>query len=135
MSASHARYAIVRGVPQTYERCIRRPGSVEPIDVDLAREQHGRYCDVLESLGLTLIRVEPDDRYPDCCYVEDPAVIVGGRAVLLNVGAPSRVGEAEGLREPLRAHREIIEMTPPATLDGGDVLFTGDTYEVTAADE
>jgi dimethylargininase len=130
MNVSRAQYAIVRGVPHSYERCIRRPGSFEPIDVELAREQHGRYCDALESLGLIVTRVEPDDRYPDCCFVEDPAVVVGDQAVLLNVGAPSRIGETEGLRDPLRIHRQILEMAPPATLDGGDVLFTGDTFFV-----
>ena len=130
MEIPRVRYAVVRGIPRTYDRCIRRPGSAEPIDVALARRQHGRYCETLESLGLTLIRVDPDDRYPDCCFVEDPAVIVGDRAVLLHVGVPSRVGETEGLRKPLQVHKRIVEMTPPAALDGGDVLFAGDAFFV-----
>ncbi len=130
MDTRKAEYAVVSGVASTYDECIKRPGITGPIDVKLARRQHGRYCQTLESLGLELIRVEPDDRYPDCCYVEDPAVVIDSAAMVLNVGAPSRVGEAVEIRSILGTRKKIYEMAPPATLDGGDVMFAGGRFYV-----
>lgn len=130
MKTLHGKYAIVRGVAGTYDRCIRPPGSVDPIDLGLARDQHRRYCSVLESLGLELIVLEPDDDYPDCCFVEDTAVVVGDSAMILNPGAPSRVGEGTAVREVLEPYKSVTVMTAPATLDGGDVLLAGGRYFV-----
>jgi dimethylargininase len=134
MDTRRAEFAVVREVAATYDRCIRRPGITGAIDVDLARRQHDGYCRTLEALGLKLIRVPADDRYPDCCYVEDPAVVVGSSALILNVGASARVGEAEGLRDALEPGKEIHVMMPPATLDGGDVLFAGGRFYVGLTD-
>jgi dimethylargininase len=130
MNTRKAAYAVVREVSATYDGCIRRPGIADPIDVGLARSQHQAYCKTLESLGLELVRVPADDGYPDGCYVEDPAVVVGPTALILNVGAPSRVGEADILRETLAEYKQITKMDPPATLDGGDVLFAGGRFYV-----
>ncbi|UCG52063.1 MAG: N(G),N(G)-dimethylarginine dimethylaminohydrolase [Candidatus Latescibacterota bacterium] len=130
METTVYKYAIVRAVPRTFDRCIRPAGPTVPIDVDLAMEQHRHYCDALESLGLELIRIEPDDRYPDCCFVEDPAVIVDGRAIVVNMGAPSRLGESVAIKEALARWKVVTEVGTPGTLDGGDVLFAGDRYFV-----
>lgn len=120
---SHYTKAIVRGVPDTFDRCIKPHGG-EAIDVGLARVQHESYCGILESLGLELIRLKPDERYPDCCFVEDTVVVGGEWAVLCHMGAASRRGEEEAvgrLLTDLRLHR----LEPPATLDGGDVILDG----------
>ncbi|UCH83664.1 MAG: hypothetical protein JSW50_14615 [Candidatus Latescibacterota bacterium] len=130
METLEGKYAVVRGVAATYDQCIRPPGVDEPIDVGLAVKQHRRYCDVLESLGLELIVLDPDDKYPDCCFVEDTAVVVGDSAVILNPGAPTRVGEQAAVRDALGRVKTTVEITAPATIDGGDVLFTGDRYFV-----
>jgi dimethylargininase len=121
---NHYTKAIVRGVPGTFDRCIKPRGG-EAIDVGLARRQHAQYCRTLESLGLELTRLEPDDRYPDCCFVEDTVVVGGEWAVLCRMGAAGRRGEEEAvgrLLGEMRLHR----LEPPATLDGGDVILDGD---------
>jgi dimethylargininase len=130
MNTRQGRFALVRGVAGTYDSCIRPPESSSSIDVDLAREQHSRYCLVLESLGLEMIIVESDESYPDCCFVEDPAVVVGGTGVILNVGAPSRTGESAAVREALEPRMPVNEIAVPATIDGGDILLAGDRYFV-----
>jgi len=119
------RFALVREVPDSYGNCIRPPGSTDPIDVDLADSQHGAYCDVLRGLGLDLIRIDADERYPDCCFVEDTAIIAGGRAIIARIGADSRVGEEVAVREHLKEHMEVHELESPARIDGGDVLVIG----------
>ena len=74
--------AIVRGVPDTFDQCIRSDESTS-IDVALAREQHARYMEALRIAGLEVVRVPPDERFPDCCFVEDPVVVVGGNGLVL----------------------------------------------------
>ncbi len=117
-----AQYALVRGVPETHDRCITSHDPEKPIDISVARRQHRAYCETLQGLGLELIRVEPDDRFPDCCFVEDPAIVAGDAAVITRMGVPSRVGEETALREALRPFKQIREILNPGTLEGGDVL-------------
>jgi dimethylargininase len=126
------RGAIVRGVADSFDRCIR-PHGAQPIDVALAREQHAAYCAVLEQLGLELVRLDADDRFPDCCFVEDTAVVAGGTVIVCEMGAHSRRGEEEAVAAAL-AGRRLARMEPPATMDGGDVIFTGDKLYVGLTD-
>jgi dimethylargininase len=120
----------VRGVPNTFDRAITPHESAEPIDIERAREQHERYCEALEGLGLTLIRVAADDRFPDCPFVEDTALVLGERAIITAPGAETRRGETAAVEESLRALKTLHRVEPPATLDGGDVLRIRDRLYV-----
>ena len=113
---------IIRGVPNTYNQCIRTRGYEEKIDVGLAKEQHQKYCEALEGLGLELIRLEADDRFPDCCFVEDAAIVIGNLAIISYMGAESRRGEEDAVRKVLSKHKEVYDIEPPGTIEGGDVL-------------
>lgn len=88
-----------------------------------ARWQHAEYRRILESLGLVVDLLPANDAYPDCCFIEDTAVLIGETAIICRTGAVSRRGEVDPVRQYLieRGH-QIVEMTSPATLDGGDVL-------------
>lgn len=91
-----------------------------------ALEQHERYCAALEQCGLGLTRLEPDDRHPDSCFVEDIAVLLGRHAVVTRPGAPSRQGETDGIRAKLSPlFPSVCEIRSPGTLDGGDVCEAG----------
>lgn len=116
-------HAIVRGVPKTFDRAITPHESAEPIDVERAREQHEAYCRALEGLGLKLIRIAADDRFPDCCFVEDAALVLGDRAIITAPGAATRRGETAALEETLQGLKLLHRIETPATLDGGDVLL------------
>lgn len=116
-------FALVRGVSDAYERCLR-PGDVT-LDVPLAREQHARYVAALVAAGVEVRRLAPDEAHPDACFVEDTAVILGARALLTRPGAPSRRGECEAIATALAARCEWTVMREPAVLDGGDVLRAG----------
>jgi dimethylargininase len=117
--------AIVRGVPNSFHRAIQPRSAPEPIDIELAKSQHRVYCQALEDIGLTLIQLEADERYPDCCYVEDTAVVLGDRAIIARMAAPSRAGETGAVEKALSVHKKIHHLESPATLDGGDVLQIG----------
>ena len=115
---------------------VRRPGRNfaeglttfrgAPPDLNRAVEQHQAYCAALARCGLEVLVLEPDLVYPDSTFVEDVAILTGDLAVLTRPGADSRLGEIEGIREPLsRYFPEIHEIAAPGTLDGGDVCQAG----------
>lgn len=96
-------------------------------DIDLARAQHADYVAALRQLGVTVTVLAPDEVYPDSCFVEDPAVIWHGVAIMTRPGAAARQGEAQALREVLAGLMPVVELGGgvDAMLDGGDVLFCG----------
>jgi dimethylargininase len=87
-----------------------------------ALQQHEMYCEALEKCGLTLTRLEPDERYPDSTFVEDAAVLTNRCAILARPGAASRLGEVESIAGLLsKSFSELHSIQEPGTLDGGDV--------------
>jgi dimethylargininase len=120
MSGLTARWAIVRPVPNSYDRCVRT--NVERIDVALAKKQHNEYCRTLQELGLKLIWVKGDDSLPDSCFVEDTAIIIKEKAIICNMKVKSRAQEVVEVAKVLEKLKEIYYIRPPATIDGGDVL-------------
>ncbi|HEX6283529.1 MAG TPA: arginine deiminase family protein [Pyrinomonadaceae bacterium] len=96
---------------------------------ELALEQHEAYCRALEDCGLSLIRMEADDRYPDSTFVEDTAVVTARGFVMTQPGAPSRLGEIEGVDEVLHNFfRFYYAIHGEGRLDGGDVCEAGDHF-------
>ncbi len=117
------RYAVVRDVPDTYDECIRTTNA--RIDVERARRQHDEYCRGLQNLGLRLIRIPGDNAYPDCVFVEDPAIVVGDQAIVGGMGVRTREGEERAVRRALARYKRVADVEPPGCLEGGDVLQIG----------
>lgn len=115
--------ALVRGVPDSFPRCLRT-GADAP-DLARAREQHAAYVAALESCGVATQRLPADEAFPDCCFIEDTAVVQGGRAFVTRPGAPSRRGECDAVAAALAGRLEVTRMAGPGLLDGGDVLRVG----------
>ena len=120
MSVVSAEYAVVRPVPDSYDRCVRT--GIERIGVALARRQHAEYCKALQRLGLELIWIEGDHTLPDSCFVEDTAVIFGEKAVICNMSTRSRAREVVEVAKVMEKLKQTCYIKPPATIDGGDVL-------------
>ncbi|KAH9255981.1 hypothetical protein BASA81_005750 [Batrachochytrium salamandrivorans] len=128
--------AIVRSVPKSFAaRAVRMDGMLQ-ISQPRAEEMHSKYCKVLESiLGrgnvLSLPKLDED---ADSCFVEDTVVVLPGRhAVFIQPGHESRrTREPETMRDFLTHAGFAIHhpLTSGATLDGGDVLFTGHSFVV-----
>ena len=120
------RTALVRDVPASYVRCLKRPGLLDPLDVTVARRQHLQYVEALDDCGVSVTVVPSEDGVPDAPFIEDTAVILPGRhAVLTRSAVSSRAAEAEGVRSFLVRHCAVEVMPAGATLDGGDVLWVG----------
>ncbi len=102
-----------------------------PVDVDLAEQQWGAYCDALDTWGFETVRVTGDDALPDSVFVEDAVVMFGDLAVLTSPGAETRRAETDAVGDTLRGLGvETASIELPGTLDGGDVLKIESTVYV-----
>lgn len=117
--------AITRPVSASIARCELTYLHREPIDLDLARRQHAGYEALLESLGSEILRLPALDDHPDAVFVEDAAIALDEIAIVAPMGARSRVGESPSVEAALARFLPVTRLTPPATLDGGDVVRVG----------
>ena len=122
---SGADIAIVREVARAIERCELTFVERSAIDYQRAAAQHHDYCQRLQALGLQVVRLPADESHPDCCFVEDTAVVLDEVAIITTLGSPSRRGETPAIEAELGKHRRIERIQWPATLEGGDVLVVG----------
>ncbi|XP_041480883.1 N(G),N(G)-dimethylarginine dimethylaminohydrolase 1-like isoform X2 [Lytechinus variegatus] len=130
-----AKFAIVRRVSSTLvEQALRSDESGGKPDLALAREQHDKYISCLRNLNIDVHEFDSDDRLPDCCFVEDVAVCHDGIALISRPGHPTRREEVDVVRRVLSFDlgQKVVDMAEVegATLDGGDVLFTGKEFFV-----
>lgn len=127
------RHALVRSVPNSFTKAMANFFGTGPTDVESARQSHADYCEALSSNGIKVSIIEADEKYPDCIFVEDQAVIIDGHVLLPVPGAPSRVGEqpavAEAIAEVLSGAK-ICKMNGRAKMDGGDILRLGNLFFV-----
>jgi dimethylargininase len=122
--------AIVRKVSGSFAKALSASPPDQPIDITIAREQHAEYRGALERGGRHVRVVAADDSCPDCCFIEDTAVIAGSVALVTRPGAPSRQAECEPVAKMLAPMVEVVRMEAPATLDGGDCMRVGKTIFV-----
>lgn len=87
-----------------------------------AKEQHNEYIEVLKTCDVEVKVLESDERYPDSCFVEDPAVVTEDFAIITNPGAESRNGEKFIMEEALKDCFDDFEHIVDGTLEGGDVM-------------
>jgi len=102
-------------------------------DYEKALRQHDDYISALSRCGVDITILPPDERYPDSCFVEDPALITRECAIITNPGAASRNGEKYEIIDAFRKffpEDRIEHITDPGTLEGGDVMMVGDHFYV-----
>ena len=125
------RWAIVRPPGDSFRRAVSLHSESELINPHRARIQHEAYRRTLAEMGLEVVVLPPDERHPDACFTQDPAVVLEGQALIGRFGIESRRGEVSGITKalaPLVAGLEAV--TKPATLEGGDILVLGHTLIV-----
>jgi dimethylargininase len=132
-------YAITRPVSKSIQDCELTHLDRCSIDYATATSQHESYVAALQSMGATIIELDPLHDYADAVFVEDIIVVVDGIAVLTRPGAESRRGEVESIIEAIMPHRPIHRIESPGTLEGGDVMvaertiFVGDSTRTNPA--
>jgi len=98
-------------------------------DFERALKQHEAYCQTLESCGLNVIRLAPDEQHPDSTFVEDTAILTARGAVITLPGPPSRRGETTQIAPLIRdSFSNVHLIKEPGTVDGGDVCEAGEHF-------
>ena len=99
--------------------------------------EHNTYVSILKELGLAVTELPALDQYPDSCFVEDPAVVMGKCAIITNPARPSRNGEKNEILPTIKqfyADDQIFKIKAPGTLEGGDVMRVGNHFYVGLSD-
>jgi dimethylargininase len=117
--------AITREVSSRFNECEITHIDRTPIDLDIARQQHHEYVQVLSQIGCQVIELPEQSNLPDSVFVEDTAFILPEVAVITRPGADSRKPETESIIQALSPYRPLVHVAAPATVDGGDVLILG----------
>ena len=124
------RIAITRGVSPAIVQCELVHQERRPIDVGLARRQHGWYEEALTTLGCRVEALRADPELADSVFVEDACVVLDEVAVITRPGAESRRPETAAITAALTPYRALLTIDAPGTLDGGDVMRIGRTLYV-----
>ena len=119
------RTALTRGISSRINECELTFIERQPIDIERAVQQHNTYQQLLKSLGLDIIELPPDHRCPDCCFIEDTALVLDELAIATRPRSDARRAEIAGVLPIVAKYRKIIHVEAPATLEGGDVLRMG----------
>jgi dimethylargininase len=122
---NHPFKAITRGVSRSITACELTYRSREHIDYEKAASQLDRYCKLLRKWNVDLMTLTSSDSYPDCCFVQDTAVVLDEVCVIASMGAATRLGEVSEVEKLVAPFRKIRRIFSPATLDGGDVVQFG----------
>lgn len=102
-------------------------------DYELALKQHDAYIEALKQCDVDVTILPADERYPDSCFVEDPALLTRECAIITNPGAESRNGEKFEIIDAIKKfypEDKIEYIKDPGTLEGGDVMMVGDHFFV-----
>ena len=120
--------AIIKYPSETFASGLTTVDLAKP-NLEVALRQHHAYCDALESCGLELIGLPPDNKHPDSTFVEDTALLTARGAILTRPGAASRRGEVESIAAVVREYfNDVYAIEEPGTVDAGDVCEAGEHF-------
>ncbi|MCW1951421.1 MAG: dimethylarginine dimethylaminohydrolase [Octadecabacter sp.] len=105
---------------------LRAHDQGDPDPLTFAAE-HGAYVAALREAGCVVNVLPADEAFPDSVFIEDPALVLNGTAIVLRPGAQTRLGEAAALRPSLMEYmNNVIDLETSGYVDGGDILCTDD---------
>lgn len=117
--------ALTREVSPRISECELTFIERQVIDYARAVEQHSQYRQLLRSLGAKVVELPSDERCPDCCFLEDTALVLDEMAVVTRPGSEARRREVEGVAPTIVKFREVVRIDAPGMLEAGDVLRLG----------
>lgn len=95
--------AVVRAISSRFaEGALKIAEPEEAISLTKAIAQWTNYVAALKGLGLEVIHVDADDKFPDCVFIEDPAVVCNDTALITRPGHVSRREETVAVRNTLK---------------------------------
>lgn len=114
--------AITRGVSLNLQACELTYRVREKINYGKAVLQLEHYCELLRRWNVNLVAIPSNQHFPDCCFVQDTAIVLDEICVIASMGATRRRGETSEVEKAISRFRPIERILLPATLDGGDVV-------------
>ena len=117
--------AVTRAVSSRINQCELTFIDRQAIDIERAIRQHNNYQQLLKSLGINVIALAADDTCPDCCFIEDTALVLDELAIATRPHSDARRAEVAGVVPTIAKYRKIVHVDAPATLEAGDVLRIG----------
>lgn len=98
----------------------------QPIDIDLAIQQHADYASALRQMGVYVEILRINDMSPDGVFVEDAAIVLDECAIVASMGIEARRAEVDAMADVLSRFRsDLRRIHWPARIEGGDVLVVG----------
>ncbi len=122
--------ALVCPPGKNYPNCLSSHPEHHTINLNLARKQHKEYIQILQSEGIEVEILPPQDNLPDSVFTQDPALIGKETLLIGRSREPSRQLEGAIIERYLKDRRTIEHIDKEATLEGGDILVTEDTVFV-----
>jgi len=120
----HVRDAFVNA--QTIAAQWKRLNYTAPPDLARAIDEHDRFIGVLRSAGATVHELPRDQQTTlDSIYVRDASIVSPAGAILCAMGKAERVTEPAAQAKTFDGFGVAItgRITPPGTLEGGDVIW------------
>ena len=118
--------AITRNTSPNYRKCISSHPLHNELNINKAIKQQENYKKVLRDLSLEIIEIEADKNLPDCCFIEDTAIIHNNKALLTRSRMKSRRNEITEVKTVLKEFFQVTSVTDPGTIEGGDVVHIHD---------
>ncbi len=123
---------IVRVPSQSISEGLTSANEGKPI-YSKALMQHENYVSALTKTGVNVTVLEPQDEFPDACFVEDVALCTSKCVIITRPGAESRRQEAAlpDMLEALKKFYTNVEyITEPGTVEAGDIMMVGDHFYI-----
>jgi len=117
--------AITRAVSPALVECELSFIPRQPINLEIAQQQHHAYENILGQLGARVISLPAEPALPDSMFVEDPALVLAELAVIFPLGTETRRREAATIAAALAPFRTLAHVELPGTIEGGDILRIG----------
>jgi dimethylargininase len=114
--------AITRAVSPALVKCELSFIPRQPINLEIAQQQHHAYEKILGQLGARVISLPAEPALPDSMFVEDPALVLEELAVVFPLGTETRRREAATIAAALAPFRKLAHVELPGIIEGGDIL-------------
>ncbi|MGP1906985.1 dimethylarginine dimethylaminohydrolase family protein [Metabacillus sp. JX24] len=95
----------------------------ENINEKLAAEQHRQFVRALTENGAEVIKLQPDERYPEQVFTRDIGFTIGKTVFVSEMGQDIRKGEETVLREWLDVKGYPMVCLNDHRIEGGDVII------------
>ncbi|MBM7572437.1 dimethylarginine dimethylaminohydrolase family protein [Aquibacillus albus] len=106
----------------------------ENIDVDIAKEQHERFVQVLKENEIDVIELPPEEKFHEQVFTRDIGYCIGEQLFATTMGQRVRAGEVEVLMKELNKRDLPYTLFDELSLEGGDVIIDGEKIWVGISD-